>query len=119
MENDYRARWLGVGLLAAALMFSADLFGQTPTPTPTSTPTPECTPAGEAKSGCWEVPFDPHDAMLLPEWADTEYQTNEIAELVMLRQDVIALRRFVVIIGGMLLAWHMMSFLFEAITGRR
>jgi hypothetical protein len=116
MENEYRARWLGV-VLAAALMFSGDLFGQSPTPTPIPTPTPECTPAGEAKNGCWEVPSDPHGAMLLPEWADTEYSTNEIA--VMLRQDVIALRRFVVIIGGMLLAWHMMSFLFDAITGRR
>ena len=57
--------------------------------------------------------------MSVPSWADVEYQTNEIAELIMLRQDVIELRRFVVIIGGMVLAWLMMSFLFDAITGRR
>ena len=57
--------------------------------------------------------------MTLPSWADTEYQTNEVAELIMLRQDVVALRRFVVIIGGMLFAWLMMWFLFDAITGKR
>lgn len=63
--------------------------------------------------------MDASNAMALPTWADTEYQTNEVAELIMLRQDVVALRRFVVIIGGMILAWLMMSFLFEAITGKR
>lgn len=117
MREKRRARLLG-GLLAAALMFHVS-YSWAQEPTPTSTPTPGCTPAGKATNGCWEVPIDTHNAMTLPSWADTEYQTNEVTELIMLRQDVVALRRFVVIIGGMLFAWLMMSFLFEAITGRR
>src|ERR1700751_276258 len=119
MRMRRRARLLG-GLLAAALMFlEDDSWGQDPTPTPTPTPTPVCTPAGLATNGCWDAPNDVHDDMSVPSWADVEYQTNEVAELVMLRQDVIALRRFVVVIGGMMLGWFMMSFLFDAITGRQ
>jgi hypothetical protein len=119
MRGCRRARLVG-GLLAAALMFLGDdSWAQDPTPTPTPTATPVCTPAGRATNGCWDVPVDVNQDMSVPSWADVEYQTNEIAELIMLRQDVIALRRFVVIIGGMLLGWLMMSFLFDAITGRR
>ena len=119
MRMRRRARLLG-GLLAAALMFLGNgSQAQDSSPTPTPTPTPVCTPAGRATNGCWDVPVDPNDAMTLPTWADTEYQTNEVAELIMLRQDVVALRRFVVIIGGMLFAWLMMWFLFDAITGKR
>jgi hypothetical protein len=115
-----KARLLG-GLLAAALLFLCfcDSWAQEGTPTPTPTPTPVCTPAGRATNGCWDVPADVNQDMSVPSWADVDYQTNEIAELIMLRQDVIALRRFVVVIGGMLLGWLMMSFLFDAITGRR
>jgi hypothetical protein len=114
-----KARLLG-GLLAAALLFlCSGTWAQEPTPTPTPTPTPVCTPASRATNGCWDVPADVNQDMSVPSWADVEYQTNEIAELIMLRQDVIALRRFVVVIGGMLLGWLMMSFLFDAITGRR
>jgi len=121
MRACRRARVLAAGMLASALMF---LVGEVraqddPTPTPTPSPSPSCTPAGRAVNGCWEVPADPHSDMQLPGWADVDYQTNEIAELVMLRQDVVALRRFVVVIGGMLFAWGVMSFLFDAITGRR
>lgn len=119
MRMRRRARLLG-GLLAAALMFHVSMVrAQEATPTPTPSPTPVCTPAGRATNGCWEVPTDVNQDMSVPSWADVEYQTNEVAELVMLRQDVIALRRFVVVIGGMMLAWFMMSFLFDAITGRR
>ena len=119
MSGVRGARWLG-GLLAAALLsFGSDAKADDPTPTPTPTPTPACTPAGRSTNGCWEAPVDPHSDMTLPDWADTEYQTNEIAELVMLRQDVVAFRRFMVILGGMILAWQMMAFLFDAITGRR
>ena len=119
MRTKRRARLLG-GLLAAALMFHGDYsWAEEPTPSPAPTSTPACTPAGRATNGCWEVPVDANNAMTLPSWADTEYKTNEVAELIMLRQDVVALRRFMVILGGMLLAWLMMSFLFDAITGKR
>jgi hypothetical protein len=119
MRTKRRARLLG-RLLAAALMFHVSMVrAQEETPTPTPSPTAVCTPAGRATNGCWDVPNDMHDDMSVPSWADVEYQTNEVAELIMLRQDVVALRRFVVVIGGMLLGWLMMSFLFDAITGRR
>ena len=115
MRGCRRARLLG-GLLAAALMFLGDdSWAEDPTPTPT----PVCTSSGRATNGCWEVPADVNQDMSVPGWADVEYQTNEIAELVMLRQDVIALRRYTVICFGALLGWSMMAYLFDAISGKR
>jgi hypothetical protein len=114
-----KARLLG-GLLAAALMFPGSAWTQDdPSPTPTPTPTPECTPATMARRGCYDAPNDPNAAMNVPPWSDDAYETSLIGELVALRQDVVALRRFMVIMGGALLGWSMMAFLFDAITGRR
>jgi hypothetical protein len=116
MKRGREGRLAGLVMVLTALLVSS-VNAQDPTPTPT--PTSACTPAGRATNGCWEVPNDPNSAMLLPEWADTEYSTNEVAELVMLRQDVVALRRFVVVIGGAIFGLLINFFLFNAITGRR
>ena len=120
MKGIRKARasfWVAASALLFTTAFAED--EPSPTPIPTPTPSPICTPAGRATNGCWEVPNDPHAAMQIPDWTDVDYSTNEVAELVLIRQDLVALRRFVVVIGGMLFAWFVMSFLFDAITGRR
>jgi hypothetical protein len=105
--------------IVAACIFSFVVFtlqAQEPTPTPTPTPDTSPTPTPNTSpdiNSNHQVPAGMGQAII-----DAADDSNELVttaeQLDAVRLEIITLRRFVVIIGGIFLGWMMMLQLFRA-----